>query len=224
MATSGSTNHTKTFDDLFILAIDAAGGDPTNADELKRAKDLTNLLLLDMANRTLLLSKLENTIVSCVVSQEEYVLDASIQDVYKANVIVNVNDYPMDRDSMEDFFEITTKTRTGRPIRYWVDRARDECTLHLLPLPNQEYNLRLKVYKLPEVVDKAYNEVDVPVRCYPAIVAGIAHLIASRRPVTEENENLVARLKNEYEMALSNAMVGDRDRASTFFYPGGLRD
>lgn len=220
MALSGTFSHSPSFDEIFLLAIDAAGGDPSNANELRHAKQKMDLLLLDWNNRSLLLHKMEDVVVTCSASQGSYVLDVTYEDVYKANIIYNSRDLPLGRDSMEDFFEITNKTQVGRPTRFWVDRALEGPIMHLWPLPSQGFELRLKVQVQPQNVGQASFQLDIPPRLIPAAVAGLAWMIAKDRTGDEVFMAKVEKMKSYYEEVLSNSFSGDRDRASTYLRPG----
>jgi len=118
-------------------------------------------------------------------------------------------DYALDRISRDEYLNIPTKTTTGRPTQYFVDR---QITPELKVWPLPENSTDIIVYDALTRMDDAdtfTNTLSVPFRFYPALAAGLAYYMSLKRA-----PDRMQILKSVYEEELNRAMDEDRDRAS----------
>tara|TARA_R110000787_G_scaffold9914_1_gene34278 strand:+ start:83 stop:559 length:477 start_codon:yes stop_codon:yes gene_type:complete len=136
-------------------------------------------------------------------------LDADVIDILSLVVRRDGTDYSLSRISRDAYLSIPTKTTTGRPTQFFVDRQITP-NLKIWPLPDNSTDVI--VYDALTRIDDAdtyVNTVDMPFRFYPCLAAGLAYYIAMKKAP----ERLQI-LKPIYDEEINRAMDEDRDRAS----------
>ena len=124
----------------------------------------------------------------------------------------------MERVSRDEFLAIPTKTTTGRPTQFFLDR---QLTPNLKIWPIPENSTDTIVYDALTRIDDADNAVNtmaVPFRFYPCLAAGLAYYLAIKRAPER-----VQLLKSVYEEEINRAIDEDRDRSSFTISPS-LKD
>jgi hypothetical protein len=226
MGYSGTTQFNLTVDEFIEQATRKIGGDPISGVEaFDAAKQAFNLLLIDLENKGVPLSKLELIEVTCSTSQASYTLSSDTVDVLDAVLRRNNRDYPMESISLFEYNAITNKAQTGKPSQYTMDRERDAPIITIFPTyvpasvstSTTPDTLRLWTSKRIQDISALNQNVDLPYRYTPALVFGLAWFMAFGRPnVTKEKRD---ELKLEYGEFLMTAQEEDRERTSFIARP-----
>ena len=139
-------------------------------------------------------------------------------DILSTVVTRDGTDFAIDRLSRSEFLNIPTKTQTGRPNQFFLDRQITP-VLKIWPVPDNSTDI-LKFNRLTRIedADAFTNTVDVPFRFYPCLAAGLAYYLSMKK-----NPQMMTMLKAIYEEELIRAMEEDRDRASFKIAPPTYR-
>lgn len=209
MAVSGSTDFELDVAEYVEEAFERCGLEARTGYDLKTAKRSLNLMFADWANRGLNQWTIKQRTINLTASDGEYTLDADVIDVLSVVVRRDSTDFSIDRISRDEYISIPTKTTTGRPTQFFVDRQITP-NLKIWPLP--ENSTDILVYDALTRIDDAdtqTNTIDVPFRFYPCLSAGLAYYISLKRAPER-----VQMLKAVYEEEMRRAIDEDRDRAS----------
>ena len=208
MAVSGSTDFELDVAEYIEEAFERCGLEARTGYDLKTAKRSLNLLFADWANRGLNQWTINQRTFTVTSGDGETNLDTDVIDILSLVVRRDGTDYSLSRISRDEYLSIPTKTTTGRPTQFFLDRQITP-NLKLWPLPDNSTDVI--VYDALTRMDDAdtyINTVDMPFRFYPCLAAGLAYYIAKRAP-----ERLQI-LKPIYDEEINRAMDEDRDRAS----------
>ena len=209
MATSGSTDFELDVAEYVEEAFERCGLEVRTGYDLKTAKRSLNLLLADWANRGLNQWTIKQRTVTLAVGDGDYDLGADVIDVLSVIVRRDGTDYSLERLSRDDYLTIPTKTTTGRPNQFFLDR---QVTPSLKIWPTPENTTDVVIYDALTRMDDADVYTDtmaMPFRFYPCLAAGLAYYLALKRA-----PNRVQILKAVYEEEFERAASEDRDRAS----------
>ena len=177
--------------------------------DLRTARRSMNLLFADWANRGLNQWTIKQRTLNLVESDGDYDLGADVIDVLGLVVRRSGTDYSLERISRDDYITIPTKTTTGRPTQFFLDRQGTP-VLKVWPVPENSTDIILyDCLTRIDDADTAQNTVDMPFRFYPALAAGLSYYIAVKRA-----PDRVQMLKAMYEEEMRRAIDEDRDRAS----------
>ena len=218
MATSG----TKTFEPDVAIYIEEAfercGLELRTGYDLKSATRSLNLMLAEWANRGLNQWTVNEKTISMVKDTSSYTIDSTnptatidVLDVFIRETIQGTTtDIPMTRLSRAEYANITTKTSTGKPNQYFVDKQLSP-TVSVWPTPdkNSTYVLHLNVLSRMDDADVGANTTEIPFRFFPCLTAGLAYYMALKR-APERVQGLKALYEEEFTRALSQ----DEERAS----------
>ena len=130
-------------------------------------------------------------------------------DILSTVVTRDGTDFEIDRLSRSEFLNIPTKTQTGRPNQFFLDRQITP-VLKIWPVPDNNTDI-LKFNRLTRIedADAFTNTIDIPFRFYPCLAAGLAYYLSMKK-----NPQMMGPLKAVYEEEMIRAMEEDRDRAS----------
>ena len=209
MAVSGSTDFELDVAEYIEEAFERCGLEARTGYDLKTAKRSLNLLFADWANRGLNQWTINQRTFTVTSGDGETSLDTDVIDILSLVVRRDGTDYSLSRISRDEYLSIPTKTTTGRPTQFFLDRQITP-NLKLWPLPDNSTDVI--VYDALTRIDDAdtyINTVDMPFRFYPCLAAGLAYYIAMKRAP----ERLQI-LKPIYDEEINRAMDEDRDRAS----------
>ena len=209
MTVSGSKDFELDVADYIEEAFERCGLEARTGYDLKTAKRSLNLLFADWANRGLNQWTIKQRSFTVTNGDGETGLGADVIDILSLVVRRSGTDYALSRISRDEYLSIPTKTTTGRPTQFFVDRQINP-NLKMWPLPDN--NTDVVIYDALTRMDDAdtyVNTVDMPFRFYPCLAAGLAYYIAMKRAP----ERLQI-LKPIYEEEMNRAMDEDRDRAS----------
>tara|TARA_R110002167_G_scaffold358607_1_gene574741 strand:+ start:1447 stop:2115 length:669 start_codon:yes stop_codon:yes gene_type:complete len=209
MTVSGSKDFELDVADYIEEAFERCGLEARTGYDLKTAKRSLNLLFADWANRGLNQWTIKQRSFTVTNGDGETGLGADVIDILSLVVRRSGTDYALSRISRDEYLSIPTKTTTGRPTQFFVDRQISP-NLKMWPLPDN--NTDVVIYDALTRMDDAdtyVNTVDMPFRFYPCLAAGLAYYIAMKKAP----ERLQI-LKPIYEEEMNRAMDEDRDRAS----------
>jgi hypothetical protein len=132
----------------------------------------------------------------------------------------NQTDTFLERISVSTYAQQTNKLITGRPTQIFVQRLSTSTQVTLWPIPDTTMPYTLFYYRLKGIDGLASGiggeATMVPPRFVPALVAGLAYYIASKKPAAQP---MVPSLKQAYEEQFALAADEDRDRSSVSFVP-----
>lgn len=219
MAVSGTTVFNPNIIELLEEAYERAGLEMRGGYDLRTGIRSFNFMMAEWANRGLNLWTItEGT--AALDSGDSSVDINNVVDVIDYAVRIGTgtsqNDYRLERIGVSQWANITNKNMTGRPTQIYVERLTDTTRVKVWPVPSTDYTL---VYWALSRIDDAgvpTNTADMPYRFIPALVAGLAYHIATKKPAAMQR---VPFLKQEYEEQFRLAADEDRDRASVFFLP-----
>jgi len=209
MAVSGSKDFELDVADYIEEAFERCGLEARTGYDLKTAKRSMNLLFADWANRGLNQWTIAQRNFTVTSGDGDVPLGADVIDILSLVVRRSGTDFSLSRISRDEYLSIPTKTTTGRPTQFFVDRQINP-VLKLWPLPDNSTDVVLfdALIRIDDA-DIYTNTTQVPFRFYPALAAGLAYYIALKRA-----PDRVQMLKTVYEEELNRAMDEDRDRAS----------
>jgi len=103
-------------------AFERCGLDARTGYDLKTAKRSMNLLFADWANRGLNQWTIAQRNFTVTQSDGEYDLNADVIDILSLVVRRDGTDYSLERISRDAYLNIPSKTTTGRPTQFFLDR------------------------------------------------------------------------------------------------------
>ena len=209
MATSGNADFELDVADYIEEAFERCGLEVRTGYDLATAKRSLNLLLADWANRGLNQWTIKQRTLNLVLNDGEYDLGTDVIDVLSVVVRREGTDFQLQRLSRDEYLSIPTKTTTGRPNQFFLDR---QLTPNLKVWPVPENSTDVVIFDALTRIQDAdvfTNTLDMPFRFYPCLAAGLAYYLALKRA-----PNRVQLLKAVYEEEFDRAATEDRDRSS----------
>lgn len=202
---------------------------------MRSARRSLSILMLEWANRGINLWTVEEATLALTSGLDTYTLGTDIVDLIEQMIqIPNVTQttrYNLTRVSVSTQATRTNPTITGRPTEIYIDRQRDAPVVHVWPVPGSA-GYTLVYWYLRRMDDPgAYtNNVDVPFRFLPALIAGLAYYLAVKLLTADRSdtrwavmflEQRILRLQNDYENAFLAAAQEDREKATLMMVPRG---
>ena len=214
MAVSGSTDFELDVAEYVEEAFERCGLEARTGYDLKTAKRSLNLMLADWANRGLNQWTIKQRTQALTASDGQYDMLTDVIDVLSVVVRRDGTDFTMDRISRDTYLAIPTKTTTGRPTQFFLDRQLTP-NLKLYPTPENSTDV-IHYDALTRIQDAgAYtNNPEIPFRFLPCLVSGLAYYIAMKKA-----PDRVKLLKAVYEEEFERAAAEDRDRSSLSLTP-----
>jgi hypothetical protein len=210
MSTSGSKDFELDVADYIEEAFERCGLEVRTGYDLKTAKRSLNLMLADWANRGLNQWTIKQRSLTLVANDGEYDLATDVIDVLSVVVRVSGTDYSLERLSRDEYLTIPTKTTSGRPNQFFLDRQLTP-NLKVWPVPDSSttYTIYYDALTRMDDADTFTNTMDLPFRFYPCLAAGLAYYLSLKK-----NPKMTPMLKTIYEEEFQRAAEEDRDRAS----------
>ena len=167
------------------------------------------------AGETITSTDSSGSAVSTTISSDPSINDirATI-DILSAVIRRSDSDISISRVSRDDYLSIPSKTTSGRPVQFYVDR---QITPVVKVWPDPENSTDIFIYdRLVRIddADASINTGEVHFRFYPCLAAGLAYYISLKKA-----PDRVAVLKSIYEEEFLRAAEEDRDRASFSVVP-----
>ena len=218
MAVSGSKNFELDVADYVEEAFERCGLELRTGYDLKTATRSLNLMLAEWANRGLNQWTITQKVLTLVKDTTSYTIDSTnptatidVLDVFIRETLGGVStDVPMTRMSRSQYANISTKSTTGKPNQYLIDKQISPL-VKIWPAPDQnsKYELYLNVLTRIDDADVGANTMEIPFRFFPCLAAGLAYYLALKRAPEK-----VGMLKQLYEEEFQRALSQDEDRAS----------
>jgi len=209
MTVSGSKDFELDVADYIEEAFERCGLEVRTGYDLKTAKRSLNLMFADWANRGLNQWTIAQRNFTVTENDGDVDLGTDVIDILSLVVRRDGTDYALNRISRDEYLNIPTKSTTGRPTQFFVDRQINP-VLKMWPLPDNStdvvlYNALVRM----DDADNYVNTLQLPFRFYPALAAGLAYYMSIKRA-----PDRLQMLKAIYEEEINRAMDEDRDRAS----------
>ena len=214
MATSSSTDFELDVAEYIEEAFERCGLEVRTGYDLKTAKRSMNLMLAEWANRGLNQWTIEQRTQTLTSGTAEYDLGTDVIDVINAVIRRSTTDFTISRISRDQYINIPTKSTTGRPSQYFLDR---QITPKLKLWATPENSTDTFVYDALTRIqdaDTAKNTMEVPFRFYPCLTAGLAYYLSVKRA-----PDRIQILKAMYEEEFERAAAEDRDRSNLSLTP-----
>ena len=218
MATSNSKNFEPDVAEYIEEAFERCGLELRTGYDLKTANRSLNIMLAEWANRGLNQWTIAVKTVDMVSGTATYNVDSTnatapidVLDVFiRQTSGSETTDVPMTRLSRAEYSHVTTKTSTGKPNQFFVNKQITP-TITVWPTPDlsSTYTIHMNVLTRMDDVDAATNTLEVPFRFYPCLAAGLAYYISIKK-----NPQMTAQLKAIYDEEFNRALSQDEDRAS----------
>jgi len=211
---------------LFEEAFERAGVEMRSGYDLKTARRSLNLLTLEWQNRGLNLFTIEAGTIPLVAGTATYSMPADTIDLLEHSVRTGTGtsqrDTTLERVSVSTYARQSSKNMAARPSQVFMQRLATEVTVTVWPVPDAAESYTLSYFRL-KGIDGISSGIggavtSVPPRFVPALVAGLAYMIAVKKPKGADRALL---LKQAYDEQFDMAAGEDRERASSFFRPGG---
>jgi len=224
MTTSGTTVFNLDVREIVEEAFERAGLELTSGYDLRSARRSLNLLAAEWANRGYNLWTVTEYAIPLSTGVATYSLPADTIDtldhVRRSMVNTTSTDIVVRRIGQASYAAIPNKTAPGQPVQVYVNRQIAP-TISVWPVPTNS-NEQLVVWYMRRMQDAGTggsSTMDIPFRFIPSLIAGLAYMIALKRP-KEVPETRVAWLLNEYTSQWELAASEDRDRTSIRLVPG----
>ena len=209
MAVSDSTDFELDVAEYIEEAFERCGLEVRTGYDLKSAKRSLNLMLAEWANRGLNQWTITQTTQALTSGTATYNLNTNVIDILSVVVRRSSTDFAMERISRATYLGIPTKSTTGRPNQFFLDRQITP-VLKIWPTPeNSTDTIIFDALTRMDDADTFINTMDMPFRFFPCLAAGLAYYISMKRA-----PNRTQMLKAVYEEEFQRAMTEDRDRAS----------
>lgn len=209
--------------ELFEEAYERAGVEMRSGYDLKTIRRSLNILTLEWQNRGLNLFTIDSGTQSLTPGTATYTLPSDTIDIIEHQLRtgsgVSQIDTALERISVSTYAQQTNKNTQGRPTQIYVQRLATETKVTLWPVPDNTTPYTLVYYRLKGIDGLASGisgSASIPPRFVPALVAGLAYEIATKKPGAEAR---AASLKNIYEEQFALAAGEDQERASIQFAP-----
>jgi len=231
--TSGTTTFEKGFSisDIIEESYERIGIQGVSGYQLKGARRSLNIMFQEWANRGLHYWEVGNNSITLVNGQSVYTMYRSTADgtsdataIYGVDDILEASyrnsssvDTPLTKINRSTYQALSNKTSTGQPTQYFVQRFIDKITvtLYLTPGSSEAGNF-INYYYVKRIQDAgAYtNDVDVPYRFVPCMIAGLAYYLSVKFAPER-----IQMLKMLYEDELNRALTEDGSSSSSFITP-----
>ena len=238
--TTSTTGFNPTLNEIFEEAFERVGLELRTGYDFRTARRSLNFLLGEWANRGINLWTIEEGSINLVQGQITYDLPNDTVDLLEhvirtsANQGPNQTDLNITRISVSTYSTIPNKLAQGRPIQVWINRQSGQTTdllgatpaypqINVWPAPDQgtQQNPYYVFYywRLKRIFDagNGVNVPDIPFRFQNCLVAGLAYMIAVKKPDVPGDR--VMALKMMYDEAWDLASSEDREKAADRFVP-----
>jgi len=218
MATSGSRDFQPNVGEWIEEAYERCGLELRTAYDARTARRSLNILFADWANRGLNQWTISNVNQTLTEGTDSYSLNDYVIDVLDVVLRRTVNsvatDYQMNQVGRAEYWNIPTKSTKARPTQWFLDKQVTP-KIYVWPAPENSTDV-IKMNQLLRIedADGSVNDLQMPFRFYPALVAGLAFYLSQKR-APERMESL----KSLYEDEFARALAQDESRASLMIKP-----
>jgi|TARA_R110002126_G_scaffold290662_1_gene448169 hypothetical protein len=211
VATSGSRDFQPDVAEWIEEAYERCGLEMRTAYDARTARRSLNILFADWANRGLNQWTINNVSQTLTQGTESYSLNSYVVDVLDVVLRRTVNsvatDYQMTQVGRSEYWNIPSKSTQARPTQYFLDKQ-ETPKIYVWPAPENSTDvIKMNQILRIEDADASANDVQVPFRFYPCLVAGLAYYISQKRA-----PDRIQILKGMYEEEFQRALEQDEDR------------
>ena len=238
--TTSVSTFNPTLNEIFEEAFERCGLELRTGYDFRTARRSLNFLLGEWANRGINLWTIEEGSINLVQGQTTYDLPNDTVDLLEhvirtdSNQGPNQTDINISRISVSTYSTIPNKLAQGRPIQVWINRQSGQTTdligatsanpqINVWPTPDQGTQLNpyyvFYYWRLKRIFDAGdgVNVPDIPFRFQNCLVAGLAYMIAVKKPDVAPDR--LMGLKMMYDEAWDLASQEDREKAPDRFVP-----
>ena len=218
MAFSGTKSFEPDVAEYIEEAFERCGIELRTGYDLRTATRSLNLMLAEWANRGLNQWTIKQNAIPMLTGTITYNFDPTdstaaidVLDVFVREEFQGTNtDIPLSRMSRAEYSHLATKTTTGKPNQFFVDKQLSP-TVTVWPQPdkNSTYTLYVNVLTRMDDAGGGANSLQMPFRFYPCLTAGLSYYLALKKAPEK-----VQMLKQLYEEEFTRAMSQDEERAS----------
>jgi hypothetical protein len=135
-------------------------------------------------------------------------------DILSGVVRRDSSDISITRVSRDEYLAIATKSTTGRPTQFYVNRQiTPVVTVWPVPENSTDQFIYDRLVRIDDA-DASVNSMEIPFRFYPCLAAGLAYYISLKRAPER-----IQVLKVLYEEEFLRAAEEDRDKANITLVP-----
>jgi len=238
--TTSTTAFNPNLNEIFEEAFERCGLELRTGYDFRTARRSLNFLLGEWANRGINLWTIEQGSVNMVQGQVTYDLPNDTVDLIEHVIRTdsgngpNQTDLNITRISVSTYSTIPNKLAQGRPIQVWINRQSGQTTdllgatpsypqINVWPAPDQGTALNpyyvFYYWRLKRIYDagNGVNVVDIPFRFQNCMVAGLAYMLAVKKP--DVSPDRLMALKVMYDEAWELAASEDREKAADRLVP-----
>jgi hypothetical protein len=218
MAVSGTKSFEPDVAEYIEEAFERCGIELRTGYDLRTATRSLNLMLAEWANRGLNQWTIKQNAIPMLTGTITYNLDPTnstaaidVLDVFVREEFQGTNtDIPLSRMSRAAYSHLATKTTTGKPNQFFVDKQLSP-TITVWPQPdkNNTYTLFVNVLTRMDDAGGGANSLQMPFRFYPCLTAGLSYYLALKKAPEK-----VQMLKQLYDEEFERALSQDEERAS----------
>tara|TARA_R110002020_G_scaffold210874_2_gene417140 strand:- start:380 stop:1051 length:672 start_codon:yes stop_codon:yes gene_type:complete len=215
MSTSGMTSFNPNASEIAEEAFERCGLELRTGYDNETARRSMNYLVTHWANKGINLWTVSNRQLNLIADQASYSMQSDIIDILSGVIVRSNTDSNTERISREDFLNIPSKSSTGKPSQWYLERGADLPILNFFLTPENSTDIfKFDCLTRMQDLSKGTDTVQIPFRFYEAFVAGISfHLALKRAP------DRVQVLKALYDESFNEAAGEDRDRATYKIIP-----
>ena len=238
--TTSTTSFNPDLNELFEEAFERCGLELRTGYDFRTARRSLNFLITEWANRGINLWTIEQGQIPLVQGTVTYDLPIDTVDLLEHVIrtnpgqISNQTDINISRISVSTYSTIPNKLTQGRPIQVWVNRQSGQKVgseaatpkspqINVWPSPDQGSQANPYYYFVYWRMRRMYdagngtNVEDIPFRFQNCLVAGLAYMLAVKKPDVDPVR--VQALKLMYDEAWELAAAEDREKAPDRFVP-----
>jgi hypothetical protein len=206
-------------DEIVRQAYLRLGGEPTTGQNARDARTALNLLFTDFLNRGAPLAKVELKSLPLISGTDTYTLDQ--EDVDVLDLVIRFptdTDYGMNRMSLAEYNHMPRKDQTGKPSQYVIKTNKDDFTLTVWPVPDQDdYSIEYYTITRIDDINTARDTPDVNFRYLPAVISGLAWYLSFYD--ADFSDVKQDKLERRFEQDLERARIEDMERVPTVVTP-----
>jgi hypothetical protein len=238
--TTSVSTFNPTLNEIFEEAFERCGLELRTGYDFRTARRSLNFLLGEWANRGINLWTIEEGSINLAQGVTTYDLPVDTVDLLEHVIRTdsgqgpNQTDLNITRISVSTYSTIPNKLAQGRPIQVWVNRQSGQTTdllgatpaypqINVWPAPDQGTQLNpyyvFYYWRMKRIFDAGdgVNVPDIPFRFQNCLVAGLAYMIAVKKPDVAPDR--LMGLKMMYDEAWDLASQEDREKAPDRFVP-----
>lgn len=198
-------------------AFERCGLELRTAYDLRTATRSLNLLLADWANRGINAWTIKQYQIPMVQGTASYYVNSTVPssvidvlDIYvRETTGGTTTDVPLTRMSRAEYALMATKSQTGKPNQFWLDKQASPL-MYIWPVPDKSSTYTVFADALTRMDDagSGANTVDLPFEFYPSLASGLAYYISMKRAPER-----MPMLKAVYDEEFLRAMSQNEERA-----------